>query len=970
MSPARASGPAAPAGALGTLYALSGATALCYEVLWARMLALQFGVSIFGVAVTVAAFLLGLGLGALIARRLLAAAAPRRALLIFGALELSIAAYALALPAFRAAAAPALEAAAAALAPWQWTAVQAACAAALLALPAAAMGASFPAVLHAVAAPAARIGRLYGLNSLGAAAGALASLGLLAGLGWDAAIRSVAACGALVAALAWLLAARLPSVPGAPVRAPAGAPDAAAGLASRPPPPGAVLAYAGVGACALILEIAWTRLYGMVLLRTEYVLAIILAVYLAGTALGSLLAARLRRDDRLVAAVPLLASGGALAALALVPALSVWVQEHAFDSLATALAVQALLLACSTLPTTAALGAWLPLLAWRTARAEGRGADHAGAPGDAASAGSAQPASEHASVLYGANCLGAAAGAVATVWLAIPWVGTAATICLAALALLLLGKDLARARLLAAALPLAAAGAWLLHEFPAPERMLAPQARVARELFRYEDALTLNHVTQDADGQRTLLTDLQHMDASSDAAAVQIQADQARLPLLLHPAPRSVLFLGLGTGISASGSLAYPSIERYAVEISPGAVEAARTWFAPVNGGVMGRLHVEIDDARHFLAAEPRSYDVIVGDLFHPDLAGMSNLLSVEQFARARRRLNPGGVFAQWIALNQFDGESLHAILRSFREVFPGAVMFFDGMHLALVGSPAPQAWGANVLAQMAGLDPAAARARTGGEGPWTWLGRYCGSVDGGRGPLQSELRPVIEYRLPRLRYLDQQPLSGLLAELLRQRPAPAIAADLLGLPPAARGEFSDAYLAAGLAMQSWLASLEGRGAQAGERMRLAYEANARDRWIAGALADELFEQLAGAGPPADRAALERILRIYPDHVEALRALWHLDMASGSAAAQQEWERLRELVPLDHEISAAGALQARPAINQGSRQSGSVGAATNCGPWRLGYACLDVQLGTQLGTAAASGDPGPDRRKRGTGRPA
>jgi hypothetical protein len=40
-------------------YCLSGFTSLAYEVLWSRMLSMQFGVSIFGVVLTVAAFMIG-----------------------------------------------------------------------------------------------------------------------------------------------------------------------------------------------------------------------------------------------------------------------------------------------------------------------------------------------------------------------------------------------------------------------------------------------------------------------------------------------------------------------------------------------------------------------------------------------------------------------------------------------------------------------------------------------------------------------------------------------------------------------------------------------------------------------------------------------------------------------------------------------------------------------------------------------
>ena len=43
---------------IAALYGLSGLTSLSYEVLWARMLSLQFGVSVFAVVLTVAAFIM------------------------------------------------------------------------------------------------------------------------------------------------------------------------------------------------------------------------------------------------------------------------------------------------------------------------------------------------------------------------------------------------------------------------------------------------------------------------------------------------------------------------------------------------------------------------------------------------------------------------------------------------------------------------------------------------------------------------------------------------------------------------------------------------------------------------------------------------------------------------------------------------------------------------------------------------
>src|ERR1035437_1392047 len=78
------------------LYCLSGLTSLAYEVLWARMLSMQFGVSIFGVVLTVAAFMIGLGLGSLAGVKW--AKQCNKPMALFAMLEIAIALYALMLP--------------------------------------------------------------------------------------------------------------------------------------------------------------------------------------------------------------------------------------------------------------------------------------------------------------------------------------------------------------------------------------------------------------------------------------------------------------------------------------------------------------------------------------------------------------------------------------------------------------------------------------------------------------------------------------------------------------------------------------------------------------------------------------------------------------------------------------------------------------------------------------------------------
>ena len=75
------------------LFVLSGAAALIYEVVWFQMLPLVIGSSFVSLGTVLAAFMGGMGLGSLIAPRLLGARPPLR---VYAALEIGIGACGLA----------------------------------------------------------------------------------------------------------------------------------------------------------------------------------------------------------------------------------------------------------------------------------------------------------------------------------------------------------------------------------------------------------------------------------------------------------------------------------------------------------------------------------------------------------------------------------------------------------------------------------------------------------------------------------------------------------------------------------------------------------------------------------------------------------------------------------------------------------------------------------------------------------
>jgi spermidine synthase len=853
---------------LAALYGLSGLTSVGYEVLWARMLSLQFGVSVFAVVVTVMAFMAGLGTGSLVMARNISRI--KKPLLLLAALEGGIALYALLLPFLLQLTSAWVENSAAQFSLFQWYGLLACAALFLLMLPAFAMGAGFPLILSALGNRTAHLGWIYGLNTLGAACGALLPLWLLPVLGWSGAIRIIAGMGILVA-FAFLIFS---------LRRATGQTAAEEGAVTARPPLHILLAYTGIGAASLILEIGWTRLFGMVMLRTEYVLAVILAAFLLGIGFGSLFAPR-QHKQTWFSILPIVACGFSLLSLGLLPTLSAWVERTEFASLFGAVATQGLALTLLTLPVTLALGAWLPLL---NGRFNGGGI-----------------------WLYGANSLGAAFGAAIAGLLLIPMWGSAATIVVAAMALLLLGLSWSQQRAAWLAVPLLAMAAWPVWSLP-PVSKLLPQAQTgSKNLYLYEDAVSITHVVEQQDGQRLLLTDLQRMDASTDPTAVFVQSNQARLPLLLQGEPHSVLFLGLGTGISVAGSLPFPDLRRDAVELSQGAITAASSWFVPANHDVMRQTNAQRDDARHFLSATRNKYDVIIGDVFHPDLAGLSSLLSVQQFQRARNHLSDNGLFVQWLALNQFDAESLGVILRTFHQVFPDAQLFLDGMHLALVGPRQKFTGAEGVLHNLQRLSSTQQDAVTVGEGGWTWLGRYWGPIADSEGPVQDEWSPVIEFRLPRARYSGELNVASTLQNLLQVRPSMKAAMALLGVRDNDKESFERGYAATELMARSWVAAMQGEALQANRLVRLAYQANPRDRWVGYALADSMLASLAQARAQglSEEQALHQILNINPRHVEALRALWQLQRKAGDRQAKVTRARLLELSPLDREARSS-----------------------------------------------------------------
>ena len=193
------------------LFAVSGAAALIYEVVWTRLLTLQRGNGLAAASAVLAAFMGGLAAGAGAAGRYAGALPPRRALTLYATLEIAIAVLAVLMPLLLIAVRPLL---AATYADGHGGAtfafVRLASSVLLLCVPAACMGATFPIasrwIVRTASTAAQDAGGLYAANTLGAAAGAvMAGFALIPALGLRGTTFVGVALNLVAAGGAWLL---------------------------------------------------------------------------------------------------------------------------------------------------------------------------------------------------------------------------------------------------------------------------------------------------------------------------------------------------------------------------------------------------------------------------------------------------------------------------------------------------------------------------------------------------------------------------------------------------------------------------------------------------------------------------------------------------------------------------------------------------------------------------------------------
>ncbi len=660
--------PRGPLFVAGCAFFASGAAALVYQVVWQRVLALHTGVGVESIALIVAAFMAGLGLGSHLGGVLSVRLSPKAALVAFALLELAIALFGVfSVPLYY----DLLYVRAGALYARPWAAGLLQFSA--LVPPTLLMGMSLPFLARGTVEDAASAGRtiglLYGVNMLGAAAGALAAPWILIRhFGMPGAVLVAAGANAMASVLAFGLSRgrsrRAGDVAGVAEVFPEGAEPA-----GRRPLALWLGLYGASGFCALSLEILWFRLLDVATHATAFTFGTLLATYLAGSAAGCLVGAvhapRLVRPLRafLICQCALIAWAGlSLAAVVPLPSTTpgiAWLYRYWSTGVIFRLGVSwqpatllglylALPLAVFGLPTFL-MGLSFPAL-------------QRAVQDDPATCG------RKVGLLQAANILGCVAGSLAVGLVGLSWLGTTGSlriVVLMGVAFAAVGIRAYGARSPFPALAAALVAAAVL--VPSGERLWTRlHGADGKFVLIAEDATSVSAIVPAADGWHVTVNGKHHSRIPFGGIHTRLGA----IPALVHPAPREVAIVGLGSGDTAWAAACRRQTERLTVFEIAGQQRALLSRMT-VHAGAAElralledpRLVVRVADGRHAIARGAALYDLIEADALWPYAAYAGNLYSVEFFRECASKLRAEGLMCTWAPTRR--------VAASFRAVFP-----------------------------------------------------------------------------------------------------------------------------------------------------------------------------------------------------------------------------------------------------------------------------------------------------------
>ena len=705
---------------------LSGLTGLIYEILWTRMIVKIIGSAPFAVSIILTIFMGGLGLGSYLASRTIDhVKGPIRLVRIYGILELAIGAYGLAIPVLLTAFKPLF------VVLYNqffsnfmlYNLLTFVGCSILFCFPVICMGATLPILCRFYVTKLSHLGthagRLYGLNTIGAALGALlCGFWLINFLGVGGSLIVVVLVNGIIGLSCLLIR---PKAVTRKVETNQAASDSQKSLqtvrAERTTLPehqwavnGALVIFAVSGFCAMAYEVIWTKLLGLIIGPTTYSFTIVLVTFILGLALGSMIFGWLADKSgktiwlliftQIAAAFLVLGTSQLLGNSQLFFAKVIFNFKDQFILLSVFKAV--ILFIFMILPTLC-LGATFPLVGKIYTQ-------------------SVLKVGRSLGFVYAINSIGAVLGSFCAGFLLIPLLGKEKSLSVViALQLLvslifaaiILGKKKQSIFKWACVAAPALVGLFLCLHFPMWNRYLLSEGRYYRfdqietevehrgwletllqgpkiltrlaygELVYYGDGIggftTVRKYAGPLGSVEYILENSGKADASSQGD-MTTQTLSAHFPMLFHRNPKTIMVLGLASGITAGEILHYDIKQLDVIDINRQVV-AASNFFLPWNNNVLSdpKTNLIIQDGRAHLQLTKQKYDVIISEPSNPWMAGVAALFTRDFFTLAKKQLNKDGIFVQWLQSYEMDWSTFALVGRTFAEVFPNSLLVLTG---------------------------------------------------------------------------------------------------------------------------------------------------------------------------------------------------------------------------------------------------------------------------------------------------
>lgn len=840
------------------VFLASGAAGLVYEITWTRALSYVFGTGTYALSAVVVAYMGGLALGARFAGR--RSDKVPHPLLIYAALELGIAVCGLLLPGVlrNLSAIDSLTYALGGGGFVLLTAGRFLASIVVLLLPTALMGATLPLLAAATVETDEHLGRrvalLYGINALGAVAGALAAgFMLIPELGMRGTTNvavGLNVASALVTFVLWFSGSRRPSTRIAPESV------------QDSHPPGScllVVSVAAAGFAALGCQILWYRSLPFTfefLSSTTYCYSALLGVFIAGLAFGgglaALIADRQARPAQLYGTTLVLVGLSIMVSLVTLlggaggnvfgPPLDGGSQDLNLRlAAANIIAQTALVLGVPTL----LMGMALPLAVRAFATVHEVGAR----VGD----------------LYAVNTLGGIVGILVVTFVLIPSFGVTTSLLLMAVLYVCFGlsillQERAQRTMVTmggVALVMLALMTWIV-PFGGGFRHVATADM--QEIYYKEGPVATIGVYEDALKERYV-----HVDGHGVAGTpIMMQTDQkslAHLPMMLVDGAKRALTVGFGSGGASYSFLLHPELDRVAcVEIAPEILDAAQH-LQQANHNFLAqqdpRYHFIEEDARAYLQYTDVKYDIIATDCTDLRYKLNANLYDREYFEAARNALSPHGIVVVWMPLGGLSDSLFRLTLRTFMSVFPETAVFY--MHNVATEYVLLVGWREQVR-----LDYDLIRRRLSNQrvrqdlaeihldDPLKLLATFVTAGERleqfvGQGPLNTQDTPILEFEAPRHGYNDDA-IVGNLSRLLSHRVSALRWLEPDSISPSERRQFLAYQTAVPSIVRGLLHERRGNYLDALRAFRRAQALTPEDRGLAELMSFPILQRWAELG--------------------------------------------------------------------------------------------------------------------------